>query len=134
MEALSINLPAMYGDHHVTDVRRILFELPGVADVYASSAHHMAIVQFDPDKVEKQAILDRLGQAGYLQEMQIPVESSTPAYGRDETSEAFFRHTASHVQTKTTVSFAQDVNNGGRPLWPCPGMGLVATGELEEND
>jgi len=30
MEVLSLELPAMYGDHHVVEVRRLLFELPGV--------------------------------------------------------------------------------------------------------
>ena len=37
MEEVQIHVPAMYGDHHVLEVRRILLELPGVLDVYASS-------------------------------------------------------------------------------------------------
>jgi len=32
-----LELPAMYGDHHVTEVRHILLGLDGVKDVYASS-------------------------------------------------------------------------------------------------
>jgi hypothetical protein len=37
MNTLTLELPAIYGDHHVLEVRRILFELPGIEDVYASS-------------------------------------------------------------------------------------------------
>ena len=35
MEVLTLELPAMYGDHHVVEVRRILLEIPGVDNVYA---------------------------------------------------------------------------------------------------
>ena len=30
MNTLSLDLPSMYGDHHVTEVRHLLLELPGV--------------------------------------------------------------------------------------------------------
>jgi len=48
MEKFVINLPAMYGDHHVTEVRRILMGLPGVSSVFASSAFKSAEISFDP--------------------------------------------------------------------------------------
>ena len=48
MEKKSFKLPAMYADHHVVEVRRILLEMPGVQDVYASSAFQVADVTFDP--------------------------------------------------------------------------------------
>ena len=50
MEKITVDLPTMYGDHHVTDVRRILLALPGVEDVYASSAFRLVEVTFDPTK------------------------------------------------------------------------------------
>jgi len=37
MKTKVIELPALFGDHHVTEVRRILNEIQGVKDVYASS-------------------------------------------------------------------------------------------------
>ena len=33
---------------------------------------------------------------------------------------------------KETIGFAQEVSYVGRPLWPCPGMGVIQTVE-EEN-
>ena len=43
MEVFNIDLPAMYGDHHVVEVRRILMDIPGVEDVYASSGFRAAL-------------------------------------------------------------------------------------------
>ena len=37
----------MYGDHHVVEVRRLLLEMPGVTDVYASSSFQVVEVAFD---------------------------------------------------------------------------------------
>ena len=34
MKVLTLELPAMYGDHHVVDVRRILFDMPGVVEAH----------------------------------------------------------------------------------------------------
>ena len=38
METKSFEAPALYGDHHVSEVRRILLELTGVNEVYVSSS------------------------------------------------------------------------------------------------
>ena len=42
MNKVTIDLPSMYGDHHVQEVRRLLFDLDGVEEVYASSAFQLA--------------------------------------------------------------------------------------------
>lgn len=134
MKLFALDLPTLYGDHHVIEVRRILLELPGVAEVYASSSFHTVEVSYDPQKLNEQAILDRLGQAGYLGELQIPTESGTAAYLKDQP--AFFRSTASYETTRQVVSFAQkvagDASGMGRALWPCPGMGVIEN-QKEEN-
>ena len=51
METTTYEIPSMYGDHHVIEVRRILQLIPGVEEVYASSAFQAVEVTFDPDKV-----------------------------------------------------------------------------------
>ncbi len=38
MKTISFDLPSLFGDHHVVEVRRLLLEIAGVEDVYASSA------------------------------------------------------------------------------------------------
>lgn len=127
METFTLEVPAMYGDHHVVEVRRILLELPGVQDVYASSSFHIVEVTYDPAQLDPGTITAHLDEAGYLGDLQIPLESGAPAAGRgtDNGDEVFFRHTAAYAEAGNTVSFAQQVPYAGRPLWPCPGMGPI---------
>jgi copper chaperone CopZ len=114
----------MYADHHVTEVRRILLALPGIEAVSASSAFHVVEITHDPSVVTESAITQALDEAGYLQAPDIPTESGIAAYGR-EGNGAYFRHTAAYLQTRRTVGFSQATASVGRPLWPCPGIGVV---------
>lgn len=123
MQSLTVKVPAMYGDHHVVEVRRLLFELPGVEDVYASSSFHLVEVQFDETKLDPSQIETTLDEAGYLGELPIPEENATPRIRGNGQEQGFFRHTAAHAHTGHVVSFAQTIPYAGRPLWPCPGMG-----------
>ena len=124
MKTVTLDLPTMFGDHHVVEVRRILFELKGVAEVYASSAFRVIEVSFEEDQVAVDQIKAKLNDAGYLGEISIPVESNVAVNQRGEDEETFFRHTAAFEQVKT-VGFGQHVPSSGRPLWPCPGMGPI---------
>lgn len=125
METLTLDLPAMYGDHHVTEVRRILLELPGVEDVYASSSFQVAEITYDSKKVKPQDIEAKLDEAGYLQELTVPMENAIPA--NEANGREHFRHSAVYEQTRNAVGFTQQVGYTGRPLWPCPGMGVIQT-------
>ncbi|HSF79740.1 MAG TPA: heavy-metal-associated domain-containing protein [Anaerolineales bacterium] len=131
MERYTLDLPAMYGDHHVLEVRRLLLEMPGVEDVYASSSFHYAEVLYDPSKVHPDEITTRLEQAGYLGELSIPVESGVKVY-QAEDSQIFMRHSKVFENTQKTVSFTQNTNYSGRPLWPCPGVGPIKITRTEE--
>ena len=124
MKTKTFAAPALYGDHHVTEVRRILLEVEGVTDVYASSAFQTIEVTFDPDKIQEEQIEARLDEAGYLGE--IPVFAETGVATEKIGDDAYFRHTAVYETIKSTVTFAQRVDHdNARPLWPCPGMGPV---------
>ena len=131
MEELTLELPAMYGDHHVSEVRRILLEMPGVEDVNASSCFQVAEVRFDPTRTSADAITARLGEAGYLGDLASPLETGEAAVSPD-TGTGQFRHTIAYKQTGRVIGFAQNVNLTGRALWPCPGMGTMQT-ELAES-
>lgn len=131
MEKITIDLPTMYGDHHVMEVRRILLAIPGVEDVYASSAFRLVDVTYDPDKASSEGIKTELQKAGYSGELPMPVEMGTVAV-QGNGGKSFFRHTAVYETTRNVVSFQQRVNYQGRPLWPCPGMGPLTTKEPEE--
>jgi len=126
METKTFEAPALYGDHHVTEVRRILFELEGVMDVYASSAFQTIEVRYDEKKINDLQIAMKLDEAGYLGEWTIPIELGV---AQGDGKKPFFRHTATYETTKQTVSFAQKVMYEGRPLWHCPGMGTLKMDE-----
>lgn len=127
METKSFEAPALYGDHHVSEARRVLLELTGVSEVYASSAFRTIEVTFDPARILAGQIEARLREAGYLDEIPTLVETGI-AVERKE-GDGVFRHTATYETVKTTVSFAQRVNYQGRALWPCPGLGMVKVEE-----
>lgn len=65
MEHLLLTVPKLYADHHVIAVRQVLTGLPGVVDVYASSAWHEVQVTYDPAKLSANDITRALEQAGY---------------------------------------------------------------------
>lgn len=124
MARITFDLPTMYGDHHVVEVRRLLFELPGVTDVYASSGFRIVEIEYDDAAVDPATIEARLSESGYGREMPSPVEVGAAGAGANG-NRAFFRHTAAYAQTGRTVGFAQKVPFSGQPLWPCPGMGII---------
>lgn len=130
MEKKSFELPTMYADHHVVEVRRILLEMPGVQDAYASSAFQVAEVTYDPSLVSEEEIAEKLATAGYLGEFNVTAEGGKPATS-DNSNGTFFRHTEVYEQTKQTIGFAQEMSYVGRPLWPCPGMGVIQSIEEE---
>jgi copper chaperone CopZ len=130
MEKLTLELPTMYGDHHVIEVKRLLLEIPGVEEVYASSGFRLVEVTYDPVKVNDLEIKVKLDEAGYLGEWSITTE---PGYAISKNSEgSFFRHTTVYEQVQQAVSFAQNVGYQGRPLWPCPGMGVIQAMDEEK--
>ena len=120
MQKSTFDAPALYGDHHVTEVRRILFALPGVKDVYASSGFHVIQVEFDESQITHDALLRTLEEANYLGQIPMMVET-----GEAAENNSVFRHTATYETVKKTVSFAQSAPYSGRPLWNCPGMGVI---------
>ncbi len=123
MPISTFDTPALYGDHHVTEVRRLLFEAAGVQDVYASSAFRVVQVEFDESQTSHEALLRILDEAGYLYDALLMTETGIAAQRTE--ADGFFRHTATYETTRSTVSFAQKVPYAGRPLWNCPGMGVV---------
>jgi len=124
MESLTLKLPAMFADHHVVEVRRVLSSLPGVGDIYASSAFLSAEIEYEPDLISPEEIERALKTAGYLEALPVPEEVGAKPIGENG-DRPFFRHTTAYSQAGKTVSFAQNIPFAGRPLWPCPGLGLI---------
>jgi len=125
MTSVAIDVPLMYADHHVVEVRRILLKAPGVNAVDASSAFHVVKIEYDPDKTSEDALKQILDENGYLGNLQVPLESGKPAVGSD--GDAYFRHSTAHESAGSAISFGQEIAASKKPLWPCPGMGPAPT-------
>ena len=122
MKTKIFEVPTLYSDHHVIEVRRILLEIPGVIDVYASSSFQVVEVNYDETKVNDLEISIKLDQAGYLGEWTIPVEIGVLPQS-ESSLKPYFRHTEVYETSRQVIGFSQNVSYSGRPLWPCPGMG-----------
>lgn len=125
MKTITYDVPAMYGDHHVIEVRRILLEMPGVESVYASSAFHALEITFDPELIDSEKIEKKLSDMGYIGDWVLPIEADASTYLNADRTESYFRHTEVFETSKQVVSFAQNVSYTGRPLWNCPGIGVI---------
>ena len=65
MELVSFELPAMFADHHVLNVRRTLLAVSGVEEVTASAMDLCVSVEFDAAKTSAEALAQALEAAGY---------------------------------------------------------------------
>ncbi|MDH5606258.1 MAG: heavy-metal-associated domain-containing protein [Anaerolineae bacterium] len=124
MKKICFDLPTMYADHHVVEVRRLLLDLPGVVNVYASSAFHMVEIEYDGKKTNEDALKQALETSGYLGNFPFDQETAKPPGGQPK-ADVFFRRSKLIATTKNAVSFGQVVASQNRPLWPCPGLSPV---------
>lgn len=123
MAALTLDLPAMYGDHHVQEVRRILLAQPGVVDVYASSCFRVVEIAYDEETLDPAVLKEELDAAGYLGELPAPQEDGEPPV-KSNGQPAFYRRETAAAPNRP-ISFTQQAPYAGRPLWPCPGIGVL---------
>jgi hypothetical protein len=130
-KTVTFDSPALFGDHHVLEVRRLLLDLSGVEQVYASSAFRTIDVTYDPGITAEDAISQVLSSAGYLGEWLQPEEKGVAAETTTERKSSFFRHTEVFETSRQVVSFSQKVSFTGRPLWNCPGLGVI-NNKMEE--
>jgi copper chaperone CopZ len=60
-----LDVPTLWADHHVLEVREALLNLEGIDDVYASSAWKQVLVTYNNKKAKKADIEKALADAGY---------------------------------------------------------------------
>jgi copper chaperone CopZ len=72
MNAIVVEVPAMYGDHHVLRVRQALLGVEGVDEVTASAARRRVAVGFDETITSAESIRAALEKAGYTPDEMIP--------------------------------------------------------------
>ncbi len=116
MEKLSLNIPLMYGDHHVLAVRKLLEALPGVESVFASSAFKYVAVTYDAARVDQATIVKTLTDHGYAPGVDVPVPEWKPV---QQEGPRFVR--ASGLAQMTMFSVPPMPIGEGGPR-PCPGF------------
>ena len=129
MEKITFELPFLFGDHHVLEVRKLLNALPGVTNIYVSSSFHTVDVDYDPAAINVEQITAGLEEAGYLGEAEMPVEKGVTSEGGMNTP--YFRRTNIYENTKQVTSFTQNIGFSQRRVWPCPGMGAIISVKLK---
>jgi hypothetical protein len=116
--------PSLYADHHVIEIRRILFAIPGVVDVYASSRFRIVEVAYDPNQADEKSIADCLAASGYLDPLPVTNEKGGYTLNSGEKISSF-RHARMIEPIDPAVNFKQETQQAERAGWPCPGMGLL---------
>lgn len=106
MTSIVVDVPAMYADHHVVEVRQMLLDVPGVNSIYASSAFRVVEIEFDDSLTTAEGLEQRLDEAGYRTALTVPTESGEPAPGA--TGARFRRLTTTHPAAGKGVAFGQD--------------------------
>ena len=81
MKQVVIDVPGMYGDHHVLQVRQVLLGTKGVSAVTASAARRKVAVRFEEADTSPGAIAEALFSAGYPP--QAPALSEFPERHKD---------------------------------------------------
>jgi copper chaperone CopZ len=124
-KTVTFETPALFADHHVLEVRRVLLATAGVVDVYASSAFRLVDVTFDDAQLSEPQISRILEDTGYLGQWTPPSEMGVAAHLQSDKALSYFRHTEIQDTSRQVLSFAQKVAYTGRPLWNCPGFGVI---------
>ncbi len=73
MQKITLNLPAMYADHHVLRVRQALLGLKGVQQVVASAARKQVSIVYDELATSPDALIAALAEAGYTENQSLPL-------------------------------------------------------------
>ena len=118
MEKVTLNVPGMYGDHHVLAVRDILGKLPGVENIFATSAFKQVVVTFDPAKAKPADFESALSAEGYMDELQWP-EITDDIKAKKHGGSQFV--VASGIAESVRFE-APPVNWGAGGPRPCPGF------------
>lgn len=99
MEHVEYSVPRMWADHHVPIVRKALLGIPGVDDVYASSAWKTVRITYDPTRVTPDALEKALADTGYP----VGAELELPTYP-EQTKDGAGWYTVAGRTTETNLA------------------------------
>lgn len=98
MQEITLDVPGLYGDHHVLILKALLEEVDGVEEMYLSSAWKQILLRIDPNRTSREAIEAALEGAGYgVSAGETPILIERDRIGRDpQWSKSEFRVTKSY--------------------------------------
>ena len=117
MDKVTLNVPGMYGDHHVLAVRDILGKLPGVENILATSAFKQVVVWYDAAKAQPTDFENVLAAEGYMQDQAPLVTDEYKAHKRGGSQFVVASGIAESLRFE-----APPVNWGTSGPRPCPGF------------
>ncbi len=123
MPHLSLEVPSMYGDHHVTEVRGLLAAIAGVSEIIASSAWQRVELTYDPAQTSPEAIEAALVARGYGRDGHLP-----PVSPRTKTITDYV------VGPSSVEEFVEHVPAWSGGLSPCPGFEVLHPGDVHPAD
>ena len=127
MKQAKFDIPVLFGDHHVLEIKKIFSEVEGVSDIYISSAYNFVKIEYDENVTNEEVFISFLKDSGYEDGMGFETET----FGVDPAAEGHkkhFRKSVLYGQTGETQGFKQNVTKTTRKNWPSPGMGNLETG------
>lgn len=113
MVTFTLKIPAVFGDHHTNEIRRILSELNGVKGFDVSCAFNEVRIEIDPKATNQDAVEQHLRHKGYAS------GEAAPRFFSSQTQK-----TAKHTEVESDVIAFHEAEPSwaGGPLWPCPGL------------
>jgi copper chaperone CopZ len=123
MQRLTLELPAMYGDHHVTEVRELLGKIAGVGRVHASAAWQRVELEYDPGLTTAETIRQALLARGYGDGEHLP-----PVSPRTKSLTEFA------IGAGATEQFVEKVPEWHGGFSPCPGFEVLHPAEVHPAD
>lgn len=77
-------VPDLWADHHVTKLRNVLLDAPGVESVYASSAFNEVAIDFDAAKTDGDKLAKLLTKSGYPPANGATAQDEAVVYGESD--------------------------------------------------
>jgi len=127
MKQARLDIPVLYGDHHVLEIKKILSGVEGVKEFYISSAYKLVKIEYDEKITTEDALKSILEEAGYKGELGFEIEK-LDVDPREDDHKKHFRKGVLYDQTGLTQGFKQKATKTTRKVWPSPGMGNLETG------
>jgi len=68
IKIISISVPEIHCNGCISTIKNYIFQLDGILDISVSLANKTLLIKFDPKKVSKKDIIEKIVEAGFSPE------------------------------------------------------------------